>query len=279
MYLLERQPRLSCAGFVVLAIVFSCSAKTSQVSGAIQEKAVDQTGGAVAAAMITLRNQGTNQTRTMVTSAEGFFHAGELPVGQYELRVESSGFSPFVNSAIVVSVGTVVQIAVRLAPATVQQQITVSEQPPPIDPTETTEATTIGHDRIEESPVVSRNYLDFVLLAPQLTRSNIEGATGGKSALADSGFSFAGLRSRSNSLYIDGVENNDEFTGSARTELSPETVQEFQVVNNGLSAESGGGASGPINCGMCGRFAEYPAKRTSAITANQKELIEEKLKP
>jgi len=27
--------------------------------------------------------------------------------------------------------------------------------------------------------------------------------------------------------------------GSARSELSPETVQEFQVVNNGLSAESG----------------------------------------
>src|SRR5438552_12204381 len=75
----------------------------------------------------------------------------------------------------------------------------------------------------------------------------MQGATGGKSALADSGFTFAGLRSRSNSLYIDGVENNDQLTGSARTELSPETVQEFQVVNNGLSAESGGGASGPIN--------------------------------
>ena len=95
--------------------------------------------------------------------------------------------------------------------------------------------------------MISRNYLDFVLLAPQLVRSNVREGTGGKSALADSGFSFAGLRSRSNSLYIDGVENNDEFTGSARTELSPETVQEFQVVNNGLSAESGGGASGPIN--------------------------------
>ena len=95
--------------------------------------------------------------------------------------------------------------------------------------------------------MVSRNYLDFVLLAPQLTQSNMQGATGGRSALADSGFTFAGLRSRSNSLYIDGVENNDEYSGSARTELSPETVQEFQVVNNGLSAESGGGASGPIN--------------------------------
>jgi outer membrane receptor protein involved in Fe transport len=249
MFLLKRRRpvRSSLAGVVILAVAFSCAAQTSRVAGAIQGSVVDQTSSAVAGAIATLRNQGTNQIRTISTNAEGLFRAGELPVGLYELRVESSGFSPYVNNAIVVSVGTVVQIAVRLAPATVQQQITVSEQPPPIDPTETTEATTIDHDRIEESPVVSRNYLDFVLLAPQLTRSNIQGATGGKSALADSGFSFAGLRSRSNSLYIDGVENNDEFTGSARTELSPETVQEFQVVNNGLSAESGGGASGPIN--------------------------------
>lgn len=237
--------RLSFVSVVVLSL--ACAAQTSRVAGAIQGSVEDQTGGAVVGARVTVRNQGTNQTRTTSTNADGFFRAGELPVGQYELHVESPGFSPYVNSAIVVSIGRVVQVVVRLAPATVQQQITVSEQPPPIDPSQTTEATTIDHERIEESPLVSRNYLDFVLLAPQLTRSNLQGAAGGKSALADSGFTFAGLRSRSNSLYIDGVENNDEFTGSARTELSPETVQEFQVVNNGLSAESGGGASGPIN--------------------------------
>ena len=231
----------------MVAFALSCAAQTSRVAGAIQGMILDQSGSAIAGASVTLRNQGTNQTRTTLTDAQGFFRAVELPVGQYELHVESPGFSPYANGAIVVSIGRVVQLAVRLAPATVQQQITVSEQPAPIDPTETTEATTIDHDRIEESPVISRNYLEFVLLAPQLVRSNVQEGTGGKSALADSGFSFAGLRSRSNSLYIDGVENNDEFTGSARTELSPETVQEFQVVNNGLSAESGGGASGPIN--------------------------------
>jgi hypothetical protein len=243
----KRQPRLPFVGVVFLALAFSCAAQTSRVAGAIQGSVVDQTGSAVAGATVTLRNLGTNRTRTVSSNSEGSFRAGELPVGPCELRVESAGFNTYVNTAIVISIGTVVQVTVRLAPATVQQQITVSEQPPSIDPTETTEATTINRDRIEESPVVSRNYLDFVLLAPQLTRSNIQGPGGGKSSLADSGFTFAGLRSRSNSLYIDGVENNDEFTGSARTELSPETVQEFQVVNNGLSAESGGGASGPIN--------------------------------
>ena len=249
MFSLERGRRraLSLASFASLMLAAAVAAQTSRVAGAVQGTTEDQTGSTVAGARVSLRNEGTNQKRTTTTNSEGAFRVGELPVGQYELRVDSPGFSPYVNNAIIVSIGRVVQLNIHLSPASVQEQITVSEQPPPIDSTQTNEATTIDHERIEESPVVSRNYLDFALMAAQLTRSNIQAATGGNNALADSGFTFAGLRSRSNSLYIDGVENNDEFTGSVRTELSPETVQEFQVVNNGLSAESGGGASGPIN--------------------------------
>src|SRR5215472_3933003 len=238
--------KLCSAGFAVVAFATLLTAQTSRVAGAVQGSVIDQTGSAVAGASVTLRNPATNRTRTTSTDLAGLFRVGELPVGQYEARIQAEGFSVYTNNAVLVSIGRVAQLSVRLVPAIVQQQITVSEQPSSIDSSQTTEATTIDPERIEESPVVSRNSLDFVLLAPQLTSSS-QGASGGKSALADSGFSFAGLRPRSNSLYIDGVENNDEFTGSARTELSPETVQEFQVVNNGMSAESGGGASGPIN--------------------------------
>src|SRR3989442_13321038 len=106
MFSLERRRpvRLSLTGIVFLALAFSCAAQTSRVAGAIQGSVVDQTGGAVAGAIATLRNQGTNQTRSISTNTEGFFRAGELSVGQYELRVESTGFSPYVNNAIVVSV-------------------------------------------------------------------------------------------------------------------------------------------------------------------------------
>jgi hypothetical protein len=69
----------------------------------------------------------------------------------------------------------------------------------------------------------------------------------GSTPLTGSGFTFGGLRPQSNSVSIDGLDNNDEYTGSSRTELSPEIVQEFQVVNNGLSAESGGASGGSIN--------------------------------
>src|SRR5215471_2857269 len=241
-----RRLGLPIAAVAVLGVSLT-TAQTSRVAGALQGNIVDQTGSAIAGAKITLRNQRTNQIRTILSNTEGFFYLGELPVGSYALRIESPGFASHVNDAIVISIGRVTQLTVRLAPGRVQEQITVSEQPPTIDPSQATETTTIGHERIEESPVLSRNYLDFALLAPQLARSNPSGRSGSNAALSDSGFTFAGLRSRSNSLHIDGVENNDEFTGAVRTELSPETVQEFQVVNNGLSAESGGGASGPIN--------------------------------
>lgn len=64
-------------------------------------------------------------------------------------------------------------------------------------------------------------------------------------------WAIAGLHSgacaRSNNLSIDGLDNNDEFTGASRTELPLEIVREFQVVNNGLSAESGGASGGSVN--------------------------------
>jgi len=232
--------------FLLASSSFSV-AQISRVAGALQGIVVDQTGGVIPGARTTLRHQETGQTRTAVTGAEGTFRIGELQPGPYALRVESPGFSSYLNNAIMISIGAVVPLRIQLAPAGLQQQITVSEEPPAIDPTQTAVATTVGEDRIEESPVVTRRYLDFALLAPGLNSSNIQVSSSATAALPNSGFTFAGLRTRSNSLYIDGVENNDEFTGSTRTELSLETIKEFQVINNGLSAESGGSAGGTIN--------------------------------
>ena len=135
MLLLERRRwlRSSFAIIAILTLAFSCAAQTSRVAGAVKGTVVDQTGSAVAGATVVLRNRGTNRIRTLSANGEGAFYARELPVGQYELRVESPGFSPYVNNAIVVSIGREIQVTVQIAPATVKQQIAVSAQPPPID--------------------------------------------------------------------------------------------------------------------------------------------------
>jgi hypothetical protein len=198
-------------------------------------------------AKITLRNTVTNQSRTVTTDEQGFFHADQLAVGMYEVRLEHPGFTPYRHTGVILSLGQTIHLDVVLAPASASAEVTVSAQPSAIDTSQTSVVSSVNQERIEELPVRSRNYLDFVLLAPGVSSSPTTSPVSGSTPLTGSGFTFGGLRSRSNSVSIDGLDNNDEYTGSSRTELSPEIVQEFQVVNHGLSAESGGASGGSIN--------------------------------
>ncbi len=221
-------------------------AQTSRVAATLEGTVTDPAGAAIAQARILLRNTATGYARELSTNLQGGYRAPELPVGVYDVRVDSAGFAPYHHSGIVLMVGQTARLDIRLAPPTIEQQITVTEQPPLLETTAPTVTSTVDVEKIEELPVRSRNYLNFVLLAPGVATSNQQLRSGTQSPLRDSGFTFGGLRARSNNLNIDGLDNNDEYTGASRTELSLEMVREFQVVNNGL-AESGGASGGAIN--------------------------------
>jgi hypothetical protein len=185
--------------------------------------------------------------REAPTNAEGAFHIGELPVGTYEVLVTQPGFAAYRHTGITIQLGSTVHLDIVLQAAGVTTQVTVTAQPPAIDPAQISVTSAVDRERIEELPVQSRNYLNFVLLAPGVSSSAQQPGKQSLAALPDSGFTFGGLRGRSNNVTIDGLDNNDEYVGSSRTELSLETVQEFQVVNAGLSAETGGASGGSIN--------------------------------
>jgi len=196
---------------------------------------------------VLLRNIDTNQMREVRTDDQGFFRATELPVGTYEVRAEQPGLALYRHTGVVLALGATVHLEITLVPASATAQVSVSAQPTALDPSQTSVTSSVNPKRIEELPVRSRNYLDFVLLSPGVASTPATAGSAGQTPLDGSGFTFGGLRSRSNNVSIDGLDNNDEYTGSSRTELSPEIVSEFQVVNTGLSAESGGASGGSIN--------------------------------
>ena len=222
-------------------------AQASRVGATLEGIVSDTTGAVIANAKIALHNPLTNQSRSVTTDGQGFFRAEQLAVGTYEVEVEQTGFALYRHTGVVLSLGQTVHLDIVLSPASASEKVTVSAQPSAIDTSQTSVVSSVDQERIEELPVRSRNYLDFVLLAPGVSSSPAASAVSGSTPLMGSGFTFGGLRPRSNNVSIDGLDNNDEYTGSSRTELSPEIVQEFQVVNNGLSAESGGASGGSIN--------------------------------
>lgn len=224
----------------------SADAQTSRVGAALTGTVGDSSGAVIPGAKVSVRNPLTNYARTVTTDEQGFYRAEALSVGTYEVRVEQAGFAPYWHAAVQVSLGQTVRLDIVLAPALASAEVTVNAEPSVLDTTQTSVVSSVDQERIEELPVQDRNYLDFALLSPGVSRSPATSSVGG-APLTGSGFTFGGLRARSNNVSIDGLDNNDEYTGSSRTELSPEIVSEFQVVNNGLSAESGGASGGSIN--------------------------------
>src|SRR5262245_10277062 len=237
--------------FSVAACVLAMQggASAAQRQNAVLEGTVqDSTGAVVTAATVTVRDADTHLTRTTQTDSFGTFRFFDLPISTYEVQVASDGFTPYAHAGVALAIGQTARLLIVLQPAGIVEVLSINAQPPPLDSRQTSVATVIDNERIEELPVRSRNYLEFVLLAPGVTRASAP-PTGGAitSVVPSSGFSFEGLRPRSNTLTIDGIDNTDEFSGSSRTELSLEVVREFQVVKSGWLAESGGGSSGAIN--------------------------------
>ncbi|MDQ6788675.1 MAG: TonB-dependent receptor [Acidobacteriota bacterium] len=237
---------LVCA-FTAISARSQSSATTASIIGSVRNSA----GETISDALVTARDTATNQTRQTRTEADGSYRFSGLAVSTYEIRAESNGFAPYVNSQVTLSLGQTTTLDITLQPAGVNAEVIVTDKPPVIDGTQTASTTSIDPERIEELPVKSRNYLQFTLLAPGVAPSNTQSSSGGgnvsNSPLADSGFTFGGLRPRSNSISIDGLDNTDETTGAAMVALSPEIVREFQIINNGISAEFGGASGGAIN--------------------------------
>jgi outer membrane receptor protein involved in Fe transport len=217
------------------------------VSAALEGSVRDSSGGQIPGVRVALRETATHRTREALTTAEGAFRFSELTPGTYEVAVAQPGFGPYKHAGVALALGATVHLDIVLQPETATTQVTVTAQPPALDPAQTAVTSAVDTERIEELPVESRNYLNFALLAPGVASSAQQPGAQSLAPVPDSGFTFGGLRGRSNNITIDGLDNNDEYAGSSRTELSLETVQEFQVVNAGLSAETGGASGGAIN--------------------------------
>lgn len=217
------------------------SAKTGSVIGTV----TDPNGHSVSSALIELSapDSSPRQTRTL---SDGTYTFSHLPSGLYLLKVNADNFAPLQESSVAVAVGRTNRLDLRLALVEAKQSVDVTAAPVTFDSSQTSSVLNIDRDRVEELPIPSRNYLTFVLLAPQVAPANP--ALNQAGAVPGGGsFSFGGLRPGSNSVYLDGGNDNDEYSGGSRTQLSPEAISDFQIVNHGFAAESGGSAGGSID--------------------------------
>lgn len=239
--------RVLAVAFSFTLFISSLRAQTGLTQGGVSGTVTDAAGSTISGARITLSRPDKTIVRATIVGPDGTFAIAGLPSGTYRTEIAAPGFAPYRNDSVVVAVGRQTLIDAELAPAHASQQVRVQSTTEALDTSQSSPVTNIDRDRIEELPIPSRNYLSFTLLAPSLGTANPVLSAQSSGAADDGGFSAGGLRPSSNALYIDGVEDNDEYTGLSRTELSPEAISDFQVVNHGYAAQYGGSAGGSVD--------------------------------
>ena len=244
---IARRARLAL--IVVLAIVglsSSLHAQASATTGIIRGTLTDSSGNPVAGATVTLRNQQTNATRVVRSSASGVYVASLLPLGPYEVDVRALGFAPATRKDIPLGVSAAVELSVVLQRTALQlAAIRVSDKgDTPVSTTKTEQATELSAKVVEGLPNNGRNFLALTLLTPNVAVT--QGPDGDV-------LSVAGQRGIFNNISVDGADYNNPFFGEQRGGQRPaftfnlDAVQEMVVTSQGANAEFGRSAGGFVN--------------------------------
>ncbi len=147
--------------------------------------------------------------------------------------------------------GKDVRIDVQLTPGQVTQTILVTETVPLLDTTGATVTGTLATATIADLPVQGRNYQDLLQYRPGVTTQ-----PGGGTLTT----STNGLRAEDNNYYVEGLDNDEPFTGQsiinstlpvgdAATFVPIDAIQEVNVQTNS-PAEFGKRPGAVINVGL-----------------------------
>lgn len=210
-------------------------------SSAIEGTVKDANGAVVPGANIVIKNTETGLERNLTSRNDGSFMASVLPVGNYLIRVESSGFAP-TEMKRQISIGEASIIEIVLRPKGVNSEITINADEENIDTTAGATGATISKRAVQDLPVRGRNFTEFVQLSPAVVQEGDR-----------SGLVVAGQRSINSNIAIDGADFNDALQGNQRggneqVFFFPQTaIREFQVVRSGVTAEVGRTNAGFVN--------------------------------
>jgi hypothetical protein len=222
------------------AALAQADATSANLSGFVR----DQQGAVVPGATVTARNPATSETRTATSNEEGFYQLTNLPPGTYRLNIEAANFKTTAIEAVTVTVGQRADLDVALEVGQISDVVTVTgANTELIETSKTNVSNTIDQTRIQSLPINQRDYINFTLTTSTVTRDN--GRPIGPAPT--SGLNFGGQRGRSNLVQVDGADNTDNSVNAARSTVSQEAVQEFQVVTNSFAPEFGRTAGGVVN--------------------------------
>src|SRR6266567_807530 len=145
-----RLPRLLALAVSVLSpnALWAQGETTSAVVGAVS----DLTGAAIAGAKVTITSADNGLKRSVKTDQAGRFNFPQLKPGPYSVKAEADQFEAQNNDSVLAGLGQKQTVDFTLKIATANQNVTVTEDAPVINPQNPNTSTTLNARAMESLP-------------------------------------------------------------------------------------------------------------------------------
>ena len=230
---------------IVLAITPWQSAVAAQFDAAtVLGRVLDESGGAMPGANVTLTSKTTNIAVSTVADDTGGYQFLNVRVGEYTIEAQLQGFA-VAKTDVTVTVGARQRVDLSLKVGGIGETIEVTGASRVLETESSDRGQVIAHEQIVNLPLNGRAYADLALLSPGVRPSAI-------GTSRDASFNVNGMRSALNNFILDGIDNNSYGTSNQGfsnqvVQVSPDAVEEFKVVTNNFSAEYGRAGGAVIN--------------------------------
>jgi hypothetical protein len=234
--------RLLVAAFIVL-LPSAVLAQEAAISGTI----TDATGGVLPGVVVRGVNEANGNSFEAVTDSTGKYLL-TVRIGGYRVAAELAGFATVERRGVQVQVGQQVALNLQMAPAALQESVTVTGEAPLVDTSQSNLGSNIDARQVSDLPVNGRNFMDLTLLAAG-SRQNFVAETPASSF----------------QLNVDGQQVTQLIaTTFGQPRFSKDTIAEFEVITNRFDARQGRSTGIQVNAitksgtnSPAGSFAGY----------------------
>jgi hypothetical protein len=231
------------AGLVLLFAILCASLCSAQFSGSVQGGVLDPSGAGVAKATVRLEESDTQVAATTNTDASGDFHFQSLAPGRYKLTVEATGFEKS-EASFTLLTGQLLNLPVKLKIGSASESIVVSTEAPVVDTSDSRSELTLENQAVAELPIVGRNLVTLVTMAPGV--SGLGTSAAGSPASGVDNFSTEeqvdasanGQGGNNNQYVVDGLDVTSGIRqGVLNLTPQPEAIRETSIQVNTFSSE------------------------------------------
>ena len=222
--------------FLLIPALSFAQEATARIAGTV----TDPSGAVIPGVEVTVTSTATQLSRKATTNSDGYYQVLGLPIGNYKVTAEHTGFRTLVSDEYKLLINQALRVDIKMEVGATTQTVEVGAQAAEVETVNATLGQSVTGRTLTNMPLNGRDALDLALLQPGVTESNDDNNGAGK-------YSIAGGRTDSVTFLLDGGQNNDLLDNSNLLDPNPDAIAEFRLLTSNYTAEYGRNGGGIVS--------------------------------